>query len=229
MPHSILVINPNSSESVTSGLRDTLSPPPDTTLTFYTAPSHAPPSINDLTTANLTATACFEDILAKGLVELYDGFLVCCFSDHPLIHMLRETTPKPTIGILQSAIVHALLIGDRFSVVSTGSGYRYNRHAEIRACLGGDSARFAGIVMTGLGVVELREGERAHVESAMKDASAKAAASGADVLLLGCAGMAGMEVLVQQGVAEAGLKSVRIVDGAKAGVQFLASLIRLSE
>lgn len=102
--------------------------------------------------------------------------------------MLRETTPKPTIGILQSAIAHALLIGDRFSVVSTGSGYRYNRHAEVRACLGGDSARFAGIVMTGLGVVELREGERAHVESAMKDASAKAAASGADVLLLGCAG-----------------------------------------
>ena len=78
MPRSILVINPNSSESVTSGLRDTLSPPPDTTLTFYTAPSHAPPSINDLTTANLTATACFKDIRAKGLVELYDGFLVCC-------------------------------------------------------------------------------------------------------------------------------------------------------
>ena len=38
-----------------------------------------------------------------------------------------------------------------------------------------------------------------------------------------------MEVLVQQGVAEAGLKPVRIVDGAKAGVQFLASLIQLSE
>ena len=83
MPHSILVINPNSSESVTSGLRDTLSPLPDTTLTFYTAPSHAPPSINDLTTANLTATACFEDIRAKGLVELYDSFPVCCCTSPP--------------------------------------------------------------------------------------------------------------------------------------------------
>lgn len=40
--------------------------------------------------------------------------------------------------------------------------------------------------------------------------------------------MAGMESLVQQGVKEAGHAPVRIVDGARAGVEFLASLLRLA-
>jgi len=40
-------------------------------------------------------------------------------------------------------------------------------------------------------------------------------------------GMAGMEELVKEGVREAGFGSVRVVDGAKAGVHFLAGLARL--
>ena len=46
-----------------------------------------------------------------------------------------------------------------------------------------------------------------------------------DVLLL--AGMAGMERLVQQSVVGAGLKPVKVVDGARAGVEILAGLVRL--
>lgn len=37
-----------------------------------------------------------------------------------------------------------------------------------------------------------------------------------------------MEDLVQQGVIEAGLEPVRVVDGAKAAVQILAGLARLA-
>ena len=56
MAASLLVINPNSSKSVTNGLSDTLVPPPGADLAFYTAPAHAPPSINDATTAALTSS-----------------------------------------------------------------------------------------------------------------------------------------------------------------------------
>lgn len=44
----------------------------------------------------------------------------------------------------------------------------------------------------------------------------------------GLSGMTGMESVVKQGVADAGLQPVRVVDGAKAGVQFLAGLARLT-
>lgn len=229
-PASILVINPNSSQSITDGLKETLVAPPEAKLMFYTAPSHAPPSINDIVTANLTATACFQDIVEKQLLEKHDGFLVCCFSDHPLAHMLREVTTKPTIGIFEAAITQALLVGKRFGVVTTGTGYKFNLYNGVRAFMGASSERFAGLVTTGLGVVELREGDREKIEKNVKEASGEMASQGADVILLGCAGMAGMELLVEQGAAEAnpGLPPVRVLDGAKAGVEMLSALIRLS-
>jgi len=49
---------------------------------------------------------------------------------------------------------------------------------------------------------------------------------GADGLLF--VGMAGMEQLVRQSVVGAGLKAVKVVDGARAGVEILAGLVRLS-
>lgn len=281
----ILVINPNSSESVTDGLRETLQPPPGCPLVFYTAPSHAPPSINDVTTAALTASACWEDIRDKGLLDLYDAFLVCCcafvhpsllsssdvfktdcilsdldvgvgttVSDHPLTHILREQSTKPIIGILESAITTALLSTRRFGILTTGTGFKFLRSQDVYSFMGGNSVRYAGLVTTGLGVVELREGDRDKVEKNMKEGAGRLAGMGADAVLLGCAGecfffyhscgvvwiggvidqalvvvgMAGMESLVQQGVKEAGHAPVRIIDGARAGVEFLASLLRLA-
>ncbi|TFK21159.1 hypothetical protein FA15DRAFT_672784 [Coprinopsis marcescibilis] len=224
---SLLIINPNSSESVTQGLQETLVPPPGTQLHFYTAPPEGPPAINDVTTGVASAQACAVDIVHKGLINQYDGFLVCCFSDHALTHVLREKTTKPVVGILESAVAHALFVGQRFGIITTGTGYKYIHYAEVRNFLGATSDRFAGLVTTGLGVVELREGDQKRIEAKVKESSAKIAEQGADVILLGCAGMAGMEGLVKKGVEEAGLPPVRVIDGAKAGVEFLAGLARL--
>ena len=97
-------------------------------------------------------------------------------------------------------------------------------------------------------MVELREGNRDHVNREMKKSSIKCTEVGADVIVLGCAGtssvfpnsedavnlscicsgMAGMERLVQQSIIDAGLKPVKVVDGARAGVEILAGLVRLS-
>ncbi|KAF5327630.1 hypothetical protein D9619_004323 [Psilocybe cf. subviscida] len=224
----LLVINPNSTESMTQGLRDVLMPPPRTTLDFYTAPTDAPDSIKDATTGILSGAACFTDILRKGLVEQYDGFLVCCFSDHPLTHMLREHTSKPSMNILEAAISQSLLIGQRFGIITSGFGYKYIHYTEVRNFLGANSERFAGLVTCELGVLEFQGMDCARVEERVKKASVKSAEQGADVIILGCAGMAGMEGLVKQGVEEAGFNPVRVVDGAKAGVQILAGLARLA-
>lgn len=49
-------------------------------------------------------------------------------SDHPLVHVLRETTSKPVVGILESAITHSLFLGHRFGIITTGTGYGYIYH-----------------------------------------------------------------------------------------------------
>ena len=82
------------------------------------------------------------------------------------------------------------------------------------------------VMITGLGVVELREGDRDKVTSVMKSTASRAADLGADVLILGCAGMAGMEELVKEGVRESTGQGVHAVDGAKAGIELLAGLVR---
>lgn len=133
---------------------------------------------------------------------------------------------KPAIGIFESAVVHALLVGRRFGILTTGSGMKHPLTAGVHAFLGASSARFAGVVTSGLGVVELREGDRGKVEASMRGTSARVAEKGADVVILGCAGMAGMEKLVQEGVREAGLGEVTVIDGAKAGLEILAGLSR---
>jgi Asp/Glu/hydantoin racemase len=249
----LLVINPNSSKSITDGLKESLDAitPPETQLLYFTAPAHAPKAISNVITANQTATACYEALVKSGAIQKYDGFLVSCcksffvrtksskiltqnvlpVSDHPLVHMLREHliidhSSKPVVGIFEAAVLHSLVIGHRFAVVSTGHGIKNTLIAGMRAFLGANSERFAGVVTSGIGVVELREGDQTRVERLMKETSAKAAGLGADVLILGCAGMAGMETLVKAGVREAGLGEVRVVDGAKAGVEVLAGLAR---
>jgi len=75
-------------------------------------------------------------------------------------------------------------------------------------------------------VVQLQSGDRSGVDKRIKSAAAKVCARGADVIVLGCAGMTGMEDLVKAGVAEAGGRPVKVIDGAKAGVQVLAGLTR---
>ena len=103
--------------------------------------------------------------------------------------MLRETLSfKPTIGILESAITRSLLIGKRFGIITTGSGYMYERYNEVQSFMGAKSERFAGYIPTGLGVVELRVGDRDHVQLEMKKSSIRCAEAGADVIVLGCAG-----------------------------------------
>ena len=78
---TLLVINPNSSQSVTDGLKSVLQPPPSVILEFYTAPSNAPDSIMDLTTGVLSGAVCFEHMKSKELLDRYDGYLVCCCKD----------------------------------------------------------------------------------------------------------------------------------------------------
>ncbi|BGO94138.1 hypothetical protein NBRC10512_006960 [Rhodotorula toruloides] len=233
MPSRLLVINPNSTEGITTGLEESLSPlcPPGFKLDFFTAPSHAPTGISDFVTGIQTAAICFEALSTSGAFERYDGFLVCCFTDHALQHMIREhlgpTSPKPCIGMFEAGISKALILSRKFGVLSTGFGPKPLLSKGVSSFLGASgSEKWVGGVTSGIKIEELREAdEREKVERLMKETAAKVAALGADCIILGCAGMAGMEQLVLEGVKEAGLQDVRVIDAAKAGLVMLAGMV----
>ncbi|BGP13114.1 Protein dcg1 [Rhodosporidiobolus nylandii] len=223
MPSSLLVINPNSTESITDGLRAALDPycPAGVELFYFTAPSRAPTGISNFVTGIQTAAICFEELESSGALEEYDGFL----------HMIREylgpTSPKPCIGMFEAGVSKALMLSRKFGVLSTGSGPKPLLSKGVATFLGAAaSERWAGGVTSGIKIEELRlPAAKEKVERLMKETAAKGAQLGADCIILGCAGMAGMEPLVRQGVREAGLPDVRVVDAAVAGLVFLAGMV----
>ncbi|SPO26894.1 related to DCG1 - involved in nitrogen-catabolite metabolism [Ustilago trichophora] len=232
----IYVVNPNSSSIITDALSASLSPqtPPGCTSHFITGPPSSPESIQDVPGSIISAAETYRSLLASSpssdlTLHPASAFLVACFSDHPLVGILRQKCPnKPSIHLLEAAIIHALTCGTRFGVLTTGKSVVPDVEAGVRKVMGGNSDRYVGTHATGLGVVELQSGNRDKVEGLMKKGAQELVGKGADVIILGCAGMTGMEGLVRRACAEVGEQEVAVIDGAKAGMQILAGLARVN-
>ena len=87
----------------------------------------------------------------------------------------------------------------------------------------GKNERFAGVETTGLNATELHSTPQEEVKRRIKEAARRLMARGSvKVVILGCAGMAGMDEWVR----EEALEGVKIVDGVKVGVGNLLALIK---
>ena len=84
---------------------------------------------------------------------------------------------------------------------------------------------FVGVRSTGLNASELHATPKEEVDRRIAQAGAQLVRDGADVVILGCAGMSGMEEAVREGARTQG-KDIEIVDGVRAGVVFLEGLVK---
>ncbi|KAK6528696.1 hypothetical protein TWF694_003938 [Orbilia ellipsospora] len=227
-PRSILVINPNSTASITESLKQMLAPlvPADTILSFFTGPAPAPPSINDNETSALSADACLPALIS--CLPHHAGFVVACYSEHPLVLLLRQYTHKPVVGIFEASITHALLLKGTgaWGIITTGKIWEDLLSIGVGNFIGEEGHGFEGVESTGLNADELHSTSPGEVKKRIGDAVVRLVGRGdVRVICLGCAGMAGLDDAVNQALAPLG-KSVYIVDGVKAGVMQVDSMIR---
>ena len=144
------------------------------------------------------------------------AFIIACFSD-PGLHAAREATAKPVFGIAECGLLTALTQGERFGIVailrtSLPRHLRYVRQLGL-------AGRFAGDLPLGLGVVELADEGR--TLERMIDIGARLRDDhGADVLVLGCAGMAGYRAAL------AAALGVPVVDPTQAAVTMAIGAVR---
>ncbi|KAH9855883.1 Asp/Glu/hydantoin racemase [Lenzites betulinus] len=228
---SILVINPNSSQSMTTALGPILADllHPNLLLDYHTGPAGlSPPSVDDHTTAILSAAHTFDTLLplrGENEQEKYDAYLVACFSDHPLVGMLREHTPRPVLGILDAAVMQALALGRPFGIVTTGLYWEEALTVGIKRIFGSeDMARtFVGVQSTGLTARQLHEVEKGVVSDKIASATSRLVVKGARTIIMGCAGMSGMADAVRQG---GNGEDIRIIDAVRSGVTILEGLVR---
>lgn len=227
---TILVINPNSSESMTRALEPILADllHPALTLRYHTGPEQAPPSVDDYTTSVASAAHTFDSLVPRlGRTEQVDAYLVACFSDHPLVEVLREYTTKPVLGIFEASMMHALALGQPFGIVTTGRYWEGALKNGAKRIFGTEDlgGAFLGVASTGMTALELHKMDAGVVAERIEAAASLLVTRGAKTVIMGCAGMSGMEGAVRAGCAG---KPVRILDAVRSGVTMLEGLVRAS-
>lgn len=217
----ILLCNPNSTAAMTRACVDMVLPTlsSNVTLVGCTALEPAPSAIEGKFDDVMSAAVAVQGILQHA--SSYDAFLVACYSDHALIKMLREELTQPVVGIMEASLFVARTLGSRFGIICSGSRSKYTLEDTVRSS--GFAGFCAGVRSCDLGVLGLKETPRHEVLRVMGEMGRKLVEDGADVILLGCAGMADLKPAVEQAVGE----DVQVIDGVAAGVHHLIGLCRM--
>lgn len=184
MEPTLIVINPNSSTSVTDGIDGALDPLrrfgiPIRCLTL----AEGPPGIETQRQADLTIAPMLDLAAAQPDAA---GYVIACFGD-PGLHALRDQTALPVVGIQEASVMTALSLGQRFGVISILAA-SIPRHMRAFGAMG-VLDRLAGDHALGLGVLELADRSKT-LQAMIATAKRLRDEDGANVLITGCAGMA---------------------------------------
>ena len=217
MSDRILVINPNSTAAVTRAIDEAMAPlrivgGPEIVCTTL---AEGPPGIESQTDADgVIAPLC----RAIGEQEAAcAAFVIACFSD-PGLFSAREVSTKPVLGIAECGLLTALTLGHRFGVISI-LARSVPRHLRYIAAMG-LGQRLAADLPIGLGVTELADA-RTTLRRMIDVGRSLRSDHGADVLVMGCAGMARYRAELETAV------GVPVVEPTQAAVVMAIGRVRL--
>ena len=217
MSGTIYVINPNSNESVTAGIDAAVAP-----LRSADGPAIAcvtllegPPGIQSQRDVDGIVGPLLKQ--AGSLESEAAAFVVACFSD-PGMHALREQSARPVLGIAECGVLTALTLGQRFGVIAI-LPTSIPRHLRYFGAMG-VLDRFAADLSIGLGVSELSDEQR--TLGRMIDVGwTLRNTHGADVLVMGCAGMARFRETLEREL------GIPVVEPTQAAVTMAVGRVRL--
>ena len=196
MRRAIYVINPNSSTTVTAGIDAAMAPfraagaPEIRCLTL----ASGPPGIQ--TQADVDGVVMPLIALARSVAEDAAAYVIACFSD-PGLHSLREATTKPVFGISESAALTAMTLGQTFGVIAI-LDTSIPRHLRAWGAIG-IRDRLAGEVAIGINVTDLEGGGT--LQRMIEAGRRLRDEHGAQVIVMGCAGMAAYREPLQEALA----------------------------
>lgn len=177
---------------MTNGIRDGIAPLQRTTRHRIDCLglSDGPPGIN--TQADVEAVIPLIESCINQRPR--DAYVLACFSD-PGIRHLRRSCGSRIFGIGECAYLQAMSLGDRFGVISTvpEATARHRRYLAELGFIG----RLSDDLPLDLGVTDLESEER--TSERVFSVAESLVAGGADVLILGCAGMSKYQERLRDG------------------------------
>lgn len=185
----LLVVNPNTSERMTAAIDRAArryAHPQTEIETVH--PRRGPQTIEGYLDAVVAAEATLELLMAQHVG--YDAFIIACFSAHGL-NAAREQLSEPVFGIGEAAMLMACTLGHSFSVLTQPARSKPAVEEVVRGY--GLWQRCASVRTVEMPVLALGDDE-ADTLARFADAGRRALEEdGAEVLVLGCAGLAGFD------------------------------------
>ena len=213
----VVVINPNSTKAVTEGIDAALHP-----LRFSDGPQFDCITIEEGPKGIATQRQVDGVVapLCKAITKesnSADAFVIACFSD-PGLYSAREVTNKPVFGIGTSSFAQATLVGERFGIIAILEQSTVRQRRAVR--LMGFESRYAGSLPIGIGAEEL-EGDKVR-DRMIKVGQTLIETHGADVLIMGCAGMACYRTYIERTL------GVPVIDPSQAAAIQAMAAVRLA-
>ena len=184
----IFVINPNTSVSMTDHLRQELEriKRPDTELTVVCA-ERGPETIESAYDEAFAIPPTLE-LVKRANQEDYHAIIIACFSD-PGLEAAKEISKIPVIGIEESSLHMAAMLGAKFSVITPRRERIPSKREHVH--MRGLDYFLGSVRSLDLSVAETDAEPEKTKERVLEVAQKAVDEDGAEVIILGCAGMAG--------------------------------------
>ncbi len=212
VPGRINVINPNSTEAISRQIAEGVEPlAKDLGIEVNVVTCHEGPAAVQSDEDVITAAAA---MIPVAQAHPADAYVVACFSD-PGAAELRNVLDEPVFGIAESAVRAAMSQGRRIGIISAldvaiPRHYRYWERIGV-------SERIVADIATGRGVLDL-ESEDAYED--VLETGRKLADAGADVVVLGCAGLTHRRTRLQSDL------GMPVIEPCRAALTQAASALR---
>ena len=213
----ILVVNVNTTDSMTQAIaQQARGAAAEGTEIVPLTPRFGAESVEGNMESYLAAVGVMDAVASYG--QDFDAVIQAGFGEHGR-EGLQELGTAPVVDITEASAHMASLLGRSYSVVTTLD--RTVPLIEDRLLLAGLDRRCASVRASGLSVLQLEEDSAAAVRAIAEQAKQAVEQDGAEVIILGCGGMTGLEEAVREAA------GTPVVDGVAAAVKLVESLVSL--
>ena len=194
----ILLINPNSDPGMTAAIQESASAYAAGDFDVVTVSTPEAPRFLESYEDEIRCGPGVMRILREN-EEAFDAFVIACHSDSHL-NAARELTTKPVVGIGETSMKLASFLGHNFSVVTTHQHSVPGKLLQVRAYHLQD-------LLVSIRAPE--EGEEGWSDEGLFLEMSRRAVKedGAEVIVLGCAGLSGMDRKIREAL------NVPVLDG----------------
>lgn len=207
----LLIINPNSDLEMTEAIQKTADAFVDSDIQIVCKHTAGAPKFIETYEDQIKAAPGMIKLIRENEKEL-DGFIVACHCD-PNLDTMKEITKKPIVGIGEASMKLGSMLGHSFSVISMTEQSIPNKEALIRKYHLQDA-------LASVRSPKDKHKELGDEEKYLETAKLAISEDKAEVIVLGCAGMTGMDKRLEKKL------DVPVLDGVVCALIILIGLVK---